>query len=64
MPGLGGRQLAAQLRERQLKVPILFVSGYPDRTFGNTVDPRCLLPKPFTPSTLLRKVRELIDGAS
>jgi two-component system cell cycle sensor histidine kinase/response regulator CckA len=65
MPELGGRELAARLRELRPELPILFISGYT----GHDVVERGLierdwpfLPKPVAPEVLARKVRELLDG--
>jgi two-component system, cell cycle sensor histidine kinase and response regulator CckA len=65
MPRMGGYQLAQRLTETQPSVKILFVSGYAQAAppFGLT-DGITTLQKPFSPSVLTRKVRELLDGAA
>jgi len=64
MPGLGGADLAAQLCEEDTELRVLFVSGYAeDRLGGHGVlsQEAAFLAKPFTPDTLARKVREVLD---
>jgi CheY-like chemotaxis protein len=65
MPGVSGPQLARQLEALQPGVPVLYTSGYT----GETIADRGLfdadswfLEKPFTPTTLLAKVREVLAG--
>ncbi len=65
MPGMSGRELAAELFEKFAGLRVLFVSGYA----GDTVDSSALdasrahfLQKPFPMDVLARKVRELLDG--
>ena len=63
MPGMGGPELFRHLVERDLAVPFLFTSGYPDR--WNLEEFEGLgrigfLPKPFDLATLARRVGELL----
>ena len=59
MPEMGGRELIEKLRLERPKIPVLFISGYPD---GPTDDIEAnTLPKPFTPAVLARRVRQLLD---
>ena len=66
MPGLAGPELAARLRASNPRARVLFMSGYTDEMIGTRaggLDPELsFLPKPFTFETLLRKVREVLDG--
>jgi DNA-binding response OmpR family regulator len=65
MPGMDGRTLADALRRRHPGLRVLFVSGYPEDAIGKrgVLDPGiALLRKPFTASTLLARVREILDG--
>lgn len=60
MPRMGGRELAAALRERGEQMPVLFMSGYQD---GEEMpdDPRySYIAKPFTPDALVEKVRHVL----
>jgi two-component system, cell cycle sensor histidine kinase and response regulator CckA len=67
MPGMGGRELVRRLSEMRSTLPVLFVSGYPDSSHLDTSipqDARTFLNKPFTPTTLTHKVRELLNHAA
>ncbi len=64
MPGMGGRQLALELTAEFPHVRVLYVSGYTENTIVHRgvleggVD---LLAKPFSPSDLQARVREILD---
>jgi PAS domain S-box-containing protein len=61
MPGMSGVELARRLGEERPELPILLMSGFADPDAGGPVPaPRSagFLEKPFTPSELLRCVRE------
>ena len=65
MPGMNGRVLAEQLLPRQPGMKVLYMSGYTDSFIaghGVLEAGIHLLHKPFTEETLLRKVREVLDG--
>ncbi len=65
MPGMSGPELADQLTGLQPDLKVLFVSGYTDEALHleETAAPsRGFLQKPFTPSTLSRKVRDMLDA--
>jgi two-component system cell cycle sensor histidine kinase/response regulator CckA len=66
MPQLGGRELADRLRVLRPDTRVLFTSGYPDdavlRHRVSRADKTPLLEKPYSPDTLLRRVRELLDA--
>jgi PAS domain S-box-containing protein len=62
MPKLGGQETAARLVERFEKLPILFTSGYSQESRGLEATGR-YLQKPYSPSTLSRMVREILDHA-
>jgi PAS domain S-box-containing protein len=67
MPHMGGRELAARVRERHAGARVLFMSGFThDTVVGqNVLEPSdVLLEKPFTPEALARKVRELLEPAA
>jgi CheY-like chemotaxis protein len=64
MPRLDGRQLANQLVGIRPGLKILYMSGYTDDVLvdrGAFAQGTTLVQKPFTKSTLLRKVREALD---
>lgn len=66
MPGISGPQLALQLSCQRPKLPVLFVSGYADRSLDQAISRfqnARFLQKPFTLATLARRVRELLDSA-
>jgi hemerythrin-like metal-binding protein len=65
MPGMGGRATAEALRRRHPALPVLFVSGYAEEDAhpGELDAATGFLSKPFSPATLLARVRELLDGA-
>ena len=66
MPGMNGRVLAEQLLPRQPGMRVLYMSGYTDSFIAGhgVLEPGThLLHKPFTDEVLIRKVREVLDGA-
>lgn len=66
MPELGGRVLAERLALEHPDVKVLFVSGHPDEVLeehGVLRGGKALLRKPFTPSQLLARARELLGAA-
>ncbi len=64
MPGMSGRDLADRLLSIRPGIKVLFTSGYTENAI---VDQSVLLPgvnflpKPYHPSTLARKVREVLE---
>ncbi len=65
MPGMNGRVLASHLVLRQPGMKVLYMSGYTDSFISGhgVLEPGTyLLHKPFTEETLMRKVREVLDG--
>jgi two-component system cell cycle sensor histidine kinase/response regulator CckA len=65
MPQMNGFELGRQLSDRAPGLKILYMSGYRDNAIGTLPGgaPRAFLHKPFTPDTLLGKVREVLDSA-
>ena len=64
MPHLGGRQLAERLTAVKPGLKVLFLSGYTDDAIvrhGVLEAEYAFLQKPFTPTTLAQKVREVLD---
>jgi nitrogen-specific signal transduction histidine kinase/ActR/RegA family two-component response regulator len=65
LPGLGGRQLAAELRRLRPGLRVLLMSGYvaaADDRDGIAEEGTSFLPKPFSAGALLDKVRQTIDA--
>ena len=65
MPHMNGRELAEQALRLRPGLRILYVSGYTDNTVlhhGGFDLGIAFLQKPITPDSLLRKVREVLDG--
>jgi PAS domain S-box-containing protein len=66
MPHMSGKVMAEWLKSSYPDIKVLFTSGYTDDalTHHGVLDPAvAFLPKPYTPSTLARKVREMLDSA-
>ncbi len=65
MPQMSGPEVAEKLASVRPEVKVLYMSGYPDHpTFskGGLDTDRSFLQKPFTPTALAQKVREVLDG--
>jgi CheY-like chemotaxis protein len=65
MPGLSGREVALLLGAARPEMRVLYLSGYPDESIvhhGVLEPDLAFLQKPFTPDTLARKVRQVLDG--
>jgi CheY-like chemotaxis protein len=64
MPRRGGREVAERLVQAQPGVKVLFLSGYTDDAVvrhGVLASEVAFLQKPFTPSALAQKVRDVLD---
>jgi PAS domain S-box-containing protein len=64
MPRMSGRELAAQLSLERKQIKVLFMSGYTDDAVvrhGLLMARVEFLAKPFSPSKLAAKVREVLD---
>src|SRR2546428_2824397 len=65
MPQMGGRELAQRLATVRPDMKVLYMSGYTSNAIVHhgILDPGTLfIQKPFTPDSLARKVREVLDG--
>ena len=64
MPHMSGKELADRVRALYPHIRILFTSAYTENAIvhqGVLNQGVALLPKPFTPSALARKLREVLD---
>jgi PAS domain S-box-containing protein len=64
MPHMKGPELAERLASVRPKMKVLYMSGYVDRSAMPDFTSVSFLPKPFTPETLARKVRLILDRAA
>jgi CheY-like chemotaxis protein len=65
MPQMGGKVMADWLKTTLPEVKVLFTSGYTDDAIahhGVLAPGAAFLPKPYTPTALAAKVREMIDA--
>jgi two-component system cell cycle sensor histidine kinase/response regulator CckA len=64
MPEMGGKAMVEWLQATHPELPILFTSGYTDWDLDEAMDKKIeFLPKPYTPSALVRRTRKVIDDA-
>lgn len=64
LPGINGRQLADQARERRPDLKVLFITGYAENAtlaHGFLETGMAMLTKPFAVDSLMRKIRQLIE---
>jgi two-component system cell cycle sensor histidine kinase/response regulator CckA len=67
MPQMSGPELARKMLELRPVTKIVYMSGYTDDALGHhgVLDPDIfLLPKPFTPETLIQHLRLALDGSA
>jgi GAF domain-containing protein/CheY-like chemotaxis protein len=63
MPDRSGPALAQELTALQPRMRVLYMSGYADDDRVRLIRPgTAFLAKPFTPDSLLAKIREVLDG--
>ena len=61
MPRLSGPELARRLRETRPELKILFITGYSDEALSLDAN-TAVVHKPFSPTTLLERVRGILDS--
>jgi len=64
MPQMSGREFTDRLARTRPEIKVLFISGYTDNAIvrQGVLDPEvAFLQKPFTPSALANKVREVLE---
>ncbi len=67
MPGMSGSELARRVASIRPEIKVLFMSGYTDEAIGRHLEKhpgRALLEKPFTPPSLARRVRAVLDSGA
>ena len=63
LPGRSGLELIADMRATSPQVPVLLMSGYPAEFMGGQIQPDIpMLGKPFSPGTLINRLRTLIES--
>ncbi len=65
MPGMNGKELSNRLLALQPGLKVLFMSGYTDDAIvshGVLEEGVSFIGKPYSPSALARKVRDVLDG--
>ncbi len=64
MPGISGKEVADAVQQLRPEIKVLFMSGYTtDRVVqqGVLAEGRAFLQKPFSPFTLISKIRQVLD---
>jgi two-component system cell cycle sensor histidine kinase/response regulator CckA len=64
MPGIGGKDVAEKMQEFCPNTKLIFMSGYTNNAIvhhGVLDDKTNFIQKPFTPISLLKKIRDVID---
>jgi two-component system, cell cycle sensor histidine kinase and response regulator CckA len=67
MPNMGGVELARLMSQRYASLAVLFTSGYTENAIvhhGVLAKGINFLPKPYSRSALLEKIREVLDAAA
>jgi PAS domain S-box-containing protein len=67
MPQMSGAELSRRVREVRPQIKVLYMSGYADRALLNDLESQGvtqILEKPFTPDSLIQRLRELLRSAA
>ena len=62
LPGMKGDEVVRRFHTIRPGVPVLCMSGYPERFGAQVADGTAHLQKPFTPGILLNRIRLLLDN--
>lgn len=63
MPGMNGAEAARRIHVRRPTVPVLFITGYADRSAMTGIPEASIIRKPFVDDDLANKVRLALAGA-
>ena len=63
MPELSGPELARQFAGCRPGVPVLYMSGYSELAAASVEETAYFIEKPFSPTAILTRVREILDRA-
>ncbi len=66
MPQMGGKEMVQELKKNQPRLKVLYMSGYTANSIvhhGILDQGVAFIQKPFTPNSLARKVREVLDSS-
>jgi PAS domain S-box-containing protein len=66
MPGMSGKELSERLKQHRPNIKVIFASGYTDDAIlhHGVLGPEMeFIQKPFTPSSLMQKVRQVLGKA-
>jgi two-component SAPR family response regulator len=61
MPQMTGIELAEQLTQLQPEIKVLLMSGHAGTDVSSEIRNQAFIQKPFTPSSLTRMVRTVLD---
>jgi PAS domain S-box-containing protein len=64
LPGMNGHEVAAAFQALRPRVPVLLISGYPERSGLHLNSETPLMRKPFTAAALLKRIRGILDDFS
>jgi CheY-like chemotaxis protein len=64
MPGMNGMEVARQMNSKFTTLPVLFITGYADKTALGEVDDDRIIKKPFVGDELANKVHAALTKVS